>query len=104
VEKLQAAEPPPRPTRSAAEYVRADAPHSLDLRGRRVAEALQALERFLNQALQAGAERVRIVHGTGTGALRQALHEFLRRHPAVAEFRNAEPDEGGAGTTIVVLR
>jgi DNA mismatch repair protein MutS2 len=104
VEKLQAAEPPPRPARSAAEYVRADAPHSLDLRGRRVAEALQVLERFLNQALQAGAERVRIVHGTGTGALRQALHEFLRRHPAVAEFRNAEPDEGGAGTTIVVLR
>lgn len=105
MDKLQPAEPPseapPRQTVGAALWT---SQTSLDLRGMRVAEALRAVDQFLSNALQGNAVSVRIIHGKGTGALRQALHQFLATHPAVAEFRLAELSEGGAGVTIVMLR
>lgn len=74
------------------------------LRMQRVEEALANLERYLDEAYAAGLEQVRVIHGKGTGALRQAVREYLRTHPLVASYRNAEPAEGGDGVTVVVFR
>lgn len=76
----------------------------LMLVGERVEAALVRLDAFLDAALRSGHERVRVVHGHGTGRLRRAVREALRRHPAVAEVVGAGPDEGGEGATIATLR
>jgi len=76
----------------------------LDVRGLRVEEALEKVDKFLDQAVLAGLTEVRIVHGIGTGKLKQALGEFLAQHPHVESARAAEPDHGGAGATVVTLR
>ncbi|MCS7177026.1 MAG: endonuclease MutS2 [Candidatus Kapabacteria bacterium] len=105
VEKLQPAKPPregtARPTDDVPLVI---APTSVDVRGMRAIEAISTVDRFLAKALQGNALQVRIIHGKGTGALRQALHQFLATHPAVAEYRLADATEGGAGVTIVTLR
>jgi len=75
----------------------------LHLRGMRVEQAIVELERYLERALASGLERVRIVHGRGTGAVKGAVLDFLRSHPNVAEVLPAAPREGGAGATIAVL-
>ena len=75
----------------------------IHLRRLTVDEALFRLERFLNDAFLAGVPTVRVVHGKGTGTLRQAVHETLRTHPLVKSFRRAAADEGGAGATVVEL-
>jgi DNA mismatch repair protein MutS2 len=82
----------------------AEAPVELRLIGRRVEPALDELDRYLDQALLSAREEVRVVHGHGTGALREAVREHLRGHPAVASFRPGEPGEGGDGATVVALR
>ncbi|BCW98611.1 MAG: endonuclease MutS2 [Armatimonadota bacterium] len=74
------------------------------LRGQRVEEALEALDRYLDDACLAGLERVRVIHGKGTGAMRRAVWEFMRRHPAVASMELADAHEGGEGATIVRLK
>ncbi len=74
------------------------------LRGQRVEEALEALDRYLDDACLAGLERVRVIHGKGTGAMRRAVWEFMRKHPAVASLELAGPGEGGEGATIVRLK
>ncbi len=105
VDKLQPVEVPPEaPSHAAWRTAAWNVPTSIDLRGMRVADALRAVDRFLADALQADALQVRIIHGTGTGALREALHQFLAKHPTVAAFRTADLGEGGAGVTIVTLR
>ena len=78
-------------------------PLQLDLRGARAEEALAELDRYLNSAAVAGHDRVRVVHGKGTGALRTAVREALRGHPLVREQSPAGPAEGGDGATIVRL-
>ncbi|GIX43928.1 MAG: endonuclease MutS2 [Candidatus Sumerlaea sp.] len=74
---------------------------SIDLHGKRVDEALPLVEKFLDNALAAGVPFVRIVHGQGTGALRKAIHETLRQHPHVKNYRYGTPLEGGGAVTIV---
>ncbi len=81
----------------------ANSPLQLDLRGARAEEALEVLDRYLNDAAVAGNDRVRIVHGKGTGALRAAVRETLARHPLVQEQTPASAAEGGDGATIVRL-
>ncbi|MCS7286617.1 MAG: endonuclease MutS2 [Anaerolineae bacterium] len=76
-------------------------PGELNLRGMKVEEALILLDNYLDQAFLAGLEKVRLVHGKGTGALRQALWAYLAEHPLVASFYHAPPGEGGDGVTIV---
>jgi DNA mismatch repair protein MutS2 len=76
---------------------------SLDLRGARVDEALEALAGYLDDASLAGLERVTIVHGLGTGALRDAVREAAVGHPLVSAVRAGERGEGGDGATIVSL-
>jgi DNA mismatch repair protein MutS2 len=75
-----------------------------DLRGLRVDEALDRVASALDDAATAGADRLVIVHGLGTGALRKAIHEYLRSAPYVTRFEAADPREGGDGVTLVLLR
>ena len=76
---------------------------SLDLRGARVEEALEALERYLDDAGLAGLGSVTIIHGLGTGALRDAVRTAASDHPLVRSARPGERGEGGDGATIVTL-
>lgn len=78
-------------------------PASLDLRGARVAEALEALERYLEDASLAGLPRVTIIHGMGTGALRDAVRSAAAAHPLTGGVRPGGRGEGGDGATIVSL-
>ncbi len=73
----------------------------LDLRGARVDEALSDVEQFVDAGLVAGVPSLEIVHGKGTGALRQAIHEALARRRDVAGFAVAPIDQGGDGVTVV---
>ena len=78
-------------------------PLQLDLRGARAEEALEELDRYLNDASLAGYDRVRVVHGKGTGALRAAVGQALAKHPLVRGHEIAGRAEGGEGATIVTL-
>jgi DNA mismatch repair protein MutS2 len=75
----------------------------LDLRGERVDEGLDRLERYLNQAYHARLPFVRIIHGRGTGAMRSAVRDILAAHPLVGTSRPGEMNEGGDGVTVVKL-
>ena len=75
----------------------------LDLHSFTVEEALPALDRYLNDAFMAGHSEVRIVHGKGTGILRQAVNRELKKHPLVRSFRIGGHREGQTGVTIVQL-
>ena len=76
---------------------------SLDLRGARVDEALEVLDRYLDDAALAGLDQVTVVHGLGTGALRDAVRTSAAGNPLVRELRPGERGEGGDGATIVSL-
>ena len=76
----------------------------LKLIGMRVSEALAELEPFISHAHTAGLQEVRVIHGLGTGRLRNAVREELGRHPLVEGFRSGEPHEGRDGATVVTLR
>ncbi len=75
----------------------------LDLRGLTVDDMLIELGRYLDTAYLAGLPFVRIIHGKGTGALRQAVRDELRHHPLVGSFQAGETNEGGEGVTIAKL-
>ena len=80
------------------------ASREIDIRGMMVDEAEQVCAKFIDDAQLAGLKQVLIIHGKGTGALRQGVHEFLRHYHAVEKFTLADIDEGGAGATLVILR
>ncbi|HEX6062325.1 MAG TPA: Smr/MutS family protein, partial [Candidatus Limnocylindria bacterium] len=94
---------PIRSTRTVVQGATQNVPLQLDLRGARAEEALAELDRYLNNAAVAGYDRVRVVHGKGTGALRNAVREALAAHPLVREQASAAANEGGDGATIVRL-
>lgn len=75
----------------------------LDLRGKRADEALTEVMNYIDDAIMVGAEDVRILHGTGTGALRQVVRGYLQTLSKIQSFHDAHPDEGGTGITIVEL-
>ena len=89
---------------SARTRARSNFTHELMLRGERVEEALHILDNYLDDAILANAETVRVIHGKGTGALKKAVHEFLRKDRRAAKYELAEFGEGDAGVTIVSLR
>ncbi|HET9869067.1 MAG TPA: Smr/MutS family protein, partial [bacterium] len=93
---------PLRPQPTALEKAKADkGALELDLRGRLVDQALPLLDKFIDDALLVDLPFVRIIHGKGTGALKEAIHKHLPvQHPQV-EFSLAEPAQGGAGVTVV---
>ena len=75
----------------------------IDVRGMRGDEALQTVTYFIDDAIQVGAQQVRILHGTGSGILRQLIREYLRSVPGVHDFHDEHVQFGGAGITVVEL-
>jgi DNA mismatch repair protein MutS2 len=78
--------------------------NEINLVGRKVDEAVELADKFLDDAFLAEVTTIRIVHGMGTGALRQAIAELLGHHPHVSHFESAPQAEGGRGVTVVTLR
>ncbi len=78
--------------------------NEIDLRGLTVDEALAQLESFLDKARLSSWQEIRIVHGKGTGALRQAVHQYLKKVPFVKTFRLGRWGEGDTGVTVVTLQ
>ena len=86
------------------EFRAAAAKAELDIRGMMVDEGLAAVDQFLDNALLGKLETVTIIHGKGTGALRKAVREHLKRSRYVKEFRPGVYGEGEDGVTVVTLR
>jgi DNA mismatch repair protein MutS2 len=92
--KLEAIPLPPPPSRFSEE---------IEVRGQTLDEAIPRVEQFLDQGFRAGAPRLRVVHGKGTGKMRQAVRAMLAKHPLVRGFAFATPQEGGEGVTVVEM-
>ena len=95
--------------RAANAEVRVAAPDEkaqseLNVIGQTTDEAVDAVDKFLDEASLASLSKVRIIHGHGTGALRRAIGALLDGHPHVSRFVPAPPDQGGTGATLVELR
>jgi len=75
----------------------------LDLRGFRLAEALEAVDRQIDRALMAGLYEFEIIHGHGEGVLQTGIHAHLRTHRSVTSYHFADPESGGFGKTIIKL-
>ena len=95
--------PEPTSTGGASTMTALKASPSVDVRGERVDEARHTVQHFLDDAIAAGLDRVEILHGKGTGALREAIHEMLASRSDVTEYGKAPIEEGGAGVTKVTL-
>ena len=89
-------------TESVREYA-ASPGMELHLRGQRIEEGMENLERYLDAAVLTELPWVRIVHGKGTGQMRRAVRDALRIHPEVKSFRPGEHGEGGDGITVAIL-
>ena len=82
----------------------ADIKNEIDLRGMTVEEAYDAVDKYLDDAYLSSLAQVNIIHGKGTGALRTAITDMLRKHPHVQSFRFGNYNEGGNGITVVELK
>lgn len=76
----------------------------IDLRGKYAEDAIEELDKYLEDANLAGLDWIRIIHGKGTGALRSAVRNYLKGHRYVTDFRDGSRDEGGYGATVVSLK
>ena len=104
-EDERAARKPSAPVRqSASRQLRTSASRELDIRGLETLEAEAVVENFLSAAVMGRLETVTIIHGKGTGALRKAVHDILRRNKAVKSFRLGVYGEGESGVTVVTLK
>lgn len=74
--------------------------YEINVIGKRYEEAMELVDKFLDDALVLGYPHVRIVHGMGTGALRKGIHTMLKKHPRIVSFRDGGPNEGGLGATL----
>lgn len=77
---------------------------SIDVRGMRAVEALEIVEDFVDNAIMIGVSDLKILHGKGTGALKEEIRRYLKSISAVASFEEEHVDRGGAGITLVKLR
>jgi DNA mismatch repair protein MutS2 len=90
--------------RSAPRELRMSATRELDIRGLETLEAEGVVENFISAAIMGHLDTVTIIHGKGTGALRKAVHDILRRNKAVKTFRLGIYGEGESGVTVVTLK
>ena len=79
-------------------------PESIKTSSARAEDALAEVESFLDRGMRSGEESALIIHGHGTGALRQAIRDYLAASPYIRMFRPGENHEGGDGVTVVALR
>ena len=93
-----------RQTQDSIRQKHLDFKQEIDVRGMRVDEALQAVTYFIDDALLVNVARVRILHGTGTGALRQVIRQYLATVSGVVSFHDEHVQFGGAGITVVEFR
>jgi DNA mismatch repair protein MutS2 len=103
LERLGRAQPGAAPKRLAPTPVE-HVPMEIDIRGHRAAEVEAMLDRYLDSAYRSGLPTVRIIHGKGTGALRQVVRDVLSANPLVARHELAPQNEGGEGATIASMR
>jgi DNA mismatch repair protein MutS2 len=96
--------PRPGPNTIAKPLDAPDAAAELNLIGRTTAEAEYELDRFIDEAYLASLPRIRIIHGFGTGALKNFVHHTLKTHDLIDRFAFAPPDQGGNGATIAELK
>jgi DNA mismatch repair protein MutS2 len=99
VVKPKPAPPPPAPPPEPAPAIRTSQ-NTIDLRGSRVSDA----ERVLDQAIAEAQGPLWIIHGHGTGKLRQGVHAFLQQHPSVNNYEPADPADGGTGVTVAYVK
>lgn len=90
-------------TKSATEYIKFDVKNRIDVRGLRADETIKQLDEFMQSAIMNNLSQITIVHGKGTGALREAIQKYLKSIDHVKSFRLGNLTEGGAGVTIVKL-
>ncbi|ARK23690.1 endonuclease MutS2 [Sporosarcina sp. P37] len=86
--------------RGRSEHVKME----LDLRGERYEDAIARTEKYIDDALLSNYHQVNIIHGKGTGALRQGVQQYLKKHSRVKSYRFGEAGEGGSGVTVVELK
>lgn len=89
-------------TKSAAPILIRTSQNTVDLRGKRVADAEMDLDRAIQNALNHNV--LYIIHGKGTGKLREGIQEFLKQHPQISRFETAPDKEGGSGVTIAYIK
>lgn len=95
----------PKVSQGVKTHIRAAAPaREIILLGQTVDEAIANVDKFLDDAVLSGLTEVRVVHGSGTGALRKGLHKYFATHPAIDSFRLGNYGEGESGVTIVTLK
>jgi DNA mismatch repair protein MutS2 len=94
----------PKTKSTAAQIFHPSPGMEIDLRGQRAEDAQDALDRYLESAFLAGMPFVRIIHGRGTGRLRQVLRDLLKQNPHVKRFEDGKDNEGGDGVTIAHLK
>ena len=92
-----------RDTRDVIDNRKLNFRQDLDVRGMRGDEAINAVTYFIDDAILVGMPRVRILHGTGTGVLRQLIRQYLATIPNVKSYRDEHVQFGGAGITVVDL-
>lgn len=106
-DRLEYIKPKKEKTPRATTTVRGRSSHvklELDLRGERYEDALRRTEKYIDDALLSNYHQVSIIHGKGTGALRQGVQQYLKRHSRVKAYRFGDAAEGGHGVTVVELK
>lgn len=101
-ENLQIVKQKPEPTTpvTTVKAAKTDVRPELDLRGQRYEEAMIQLERYMDDALMQSYPKVTIIHGKGTGALRNGVKEYAKNHPYIQTYRSGSQNEGGGGVTV----
>ncbi|MBA4311372.1 MAG: endonuclease MutS2 [Chlorobiaceae bacterium] len=92
-----------KPLHNAPSFEQKNVTREIDLRGMYSDEAISAVDKFIDDAILAGLNRIDIIHGKGTGALRKKITEHLQSKPSIKSFRIGEWNEGGTGVTVVEL-
>lgn len=104
IDKLAAGQKQQAQRRATSASRSSRARSSLDLRGQRYEEAMVNLDRYFDTILLSGLSTVTIIHGIGTGAIRQGVQQYLKRNKHVKAYSYAPANEGGTGATIVTLK
>jgi DNA mismatch repair protein MutS2 len=102
--QLQIAKEEKKKSKEVADFIKFDVKARVDVRGLRADETLRIIDDFVSEAVVNNLDMLTIVHGKGTGALKMAIHSYLKEQPEIKSYRLGDLVEGGAGVTIVELK